>query len=115
MSVILFRDDPLLNSIASAAIRKFESAETQDLANAFWAYSRLHCMHCRVFDWSTRKLMKTTSQASPQDLSNTVWALSRIGWFRESSLGTIVQVYLNGLSEFIVQNLSNSAWAFSVF
>lgn len=78
-ATLAVRDAPLLDAIASAAIKKLIELRAQNLSNTAWAFSALRVPPAPLFSAiAAAARPRITSEFDLQGLANTLWAFSTL-------------------------------------
>lgn len=95
-------NEPLLEALAAAAVRRITQAGPQGLSNTAWAFATCRFLHAPLFEAISEAALATISQFAHQELSNTAWAFAELRMMHVPLMDAISAAAMPTISEVAV-------------
>merc|ERR1719221_952493 len=107
-------DQPLMHSIAAAAIARISDFDPLGLSNLLWAYAKLELQDQPLLAAISSAARAKLSDYSSQNLANTAWSVAKLGVSDPPLMEAIASAAIRKLKEFTAFDLSILVWAFDI-
>jgi very-short-patch-repair endonuclease len=103
----------LFEAVATEALKKIASFNSQALANTVWAYATAGVAAPALFEAVAAEASKKVATFTPQNLANTVWAYATAGVAAPALFEAVAVESSKKIATFEPQALANTVWAYA--